>query len=42
MPAENTINSVTERIQDSYVNETVKAEIPELPLSDKKIRSKKK
>lgn len=42
IPAENTINSVTERIQDSYVNEVVNAEVPEIPLSDKKIGSNKK
>ena len=42
IPAENTINSVTERIQDSYVNEVVNAEVPEIPLSDKKIGINKK
>ena len=42
LSAEITINYVTERIQDSYVNEVVNAEVPEIPLSDKKIGSNKK
>lgn len=39
--AENVINSVSERLQDSYSSETLDTDIPELPMSDKEIGKKK-
>lgn len=37
LPAESSINSVTEKLQDSYVKEGARLEIPEPPISDRKI-----
>ncbi len=42
IPAENTINSVTERIQDSYVNEVVNAEVLKYHSQIKKLEVIKK
>lgn len=42
IPAESTINSVTEKIQDSYVKESVEADVPQLSISESKVSKKKK